>query len=444
MVWHGRLTGEARQAGRAIERVERVTKNGKKGMYEDLVEEVVSEVNVEAALRAVKRNKGKPGIDGMTTLELEGHLQKHWPTIRAKLLSGTYAVTPVREVEIPKPNGGSRRLGIPTVLDRFIQQLLLQSMGPIWEPRFSEFSYGFRPGRSAHDAVRQVRDYAVSGKSWVVDIDIEKFFDGVNHDILMRRIADVVRDKRVLKLTRRYLSGGIMVEGVVIDRNEGMPQGSPLSPLLANIYLDPLDRELERRGHSFARYADDCNVYVGGAAAADRLMRTLPQWIEKHLRLKVNLSKSGVGRPWERKFLGFCITQKGQIEVSTQSLLRFKQRVRELWNAQQNRTSEQLRDRWLQYLRGWWNYYRLAEWRQTVFKLEGWIRRHIRKCFWIRWHSPKGRRRRLAKLGVCNPALKAAGSSRGAWRMARHFIMHKGLGNETLRRYRFLVPSDFA
>lgn len=413
-------------------------------MYEELMEEVVSDGNVEVALKAVKRNQGKPGIDGMTTSELEGHLQKHWPTIRAKLLGGTYAVTPVREVEIPKPSGGSRKLGIPTVLDRFIQQLLLQVLGPIWEPRFSEQSYGFRPGRSAHDAVRQVRDYAVSGKTWVVDIDIEKFFDRVNHDILMRRVAEVIRDKGVLKLIGRYLRGGIMVEGVVMERTEGTPQGSPLSPLLANIYLDPLDQELEQRGHAFARYADDCNVYVGGPAAADRLIETLSRWIEKHLRLKVNLSKSGVGRPWERKFLGFRITRDGQIEVSPQSLQRFKQRVRELWDGRRSRTSPQLRDEWLRYLRGWWNYYRLAEWRRPVFNLEGWIRRHMRKCFWLRWHCTKGRKRRLARLGVHNPLLKCAASSRGAWRMARHALMQKGLNNKTLRCSRLLVPSDLA
>jgi len=413
-------------------------------MYEELMEEVTSDENVKVALKAVKRNKGAPGIDGMTTSELEGHLQKHWSTIRAKLLGGTYAVTPVRAVEIPKPNGGSRKLGIPTVLDRFIQQLLWQVLGPIWEPRFSDRSYGFRPGRNAHDAVRQVRDYAVSGKTWVVDIDIEKFFDRVNHDILMRRVAEVIRDKRVLKLIGRYLRSGIMVEGVVMERTEGTPQGSPLSPLLANIYLDPLDQELERRGHAFARYADDCNVYVGGPAAADRLIETLSRWIEKHLRLKVNLSKSGVGRPWERKFLGFRITQDGQIEVSPESLGRFKHRVRELWDGRRSRTSTQLRDAWLRYLRGWWNYYGLAEWRRPIFQLEGWIRRHIRKCFWLRWHCPKGRKRRLAKLGVRNPQLKAAATSRGAWRMARHASVHMALNNTTLRRYRLLVPSDLA
>lgn len=421
-----------------------MTTNGKKGRYEELMEAVVSDENARKALRAVQRNRGEPGMDGMTTSQLKGHLQKYGSKIRAKLPAGAYAVTPVREVEIPKPGGGSRKLGIPTVLDRFIQQLLLQVLGPIWEPRFSESSYGFRPGRSAHDAVRRVRDYAVSGKAWVVDLDIEKFLDRVHHDILMRRIADVIRDKRVLKLIRRYLTSGIMVEGVVMDRTEGTPQGGPLSPLPANIYLDPLDRELEKRGHGFARYADDCNIDVGGPAAADRLMRTLPAWIEKRLRLKVNLNKSGVGRPWERKFLGFTISREGRIEVATTSLERFKQRVRALWDARQSRTSEQLRDQWLSYIRGWWNYYQLAEWRRPVFDLEGWTRRHIRKCFWIRWHRSKGRRKRLAQLGVRDPVLKAATSSRGAWRMARHPAMHQGLSNARLRRYRFLLPSDLA
>lgn len=413
-------------------------------MYEELMDEVVSEDNARNALRAVERNRGEPGIDGMTTSQLKGHLQQHWPKIRAKRLAGTYAVTPVREVEIPKPNGGRRKLGIPTVLDRFIQQLLLQVLTPIWDPRFSESSYGFRPGRRAHDAVRQVRNYAKAGKTWVVDLDIEQFFDRVHHDILMRRIAEVIRDKRVLQLIRRYLRGGILGEGVVRERTEGTPQGGPLSPLLANIYLDPLDRELERRGHCFARYADDCNIYVSGPAAADRLMRTLPAWIAKHLRLKVNRSKSGTGRPWERTFLGFTIAPDGQIAVAASSLKRFQPRVRELWDARQSRTSTQLRDQWLHYVQGWWQYYRLAEWRRPIFDLEGWIRRHIRQCFWLRWHHARGRRRHLAALGVSNPLLQTAASSRGAWRIARHTVMHTGLSNRRLRRHQFLLPSDLA
>ena len=413
-------------------------------MYEELMEEVVSDENVERALGAVERNRGAAGIDGMKTTQLRKHLEKHWPTIRAKLLKGTYAVTPVKEVEIPKPNGGVRKLGIPTVLDRLIQQLLLRVMSPIWEETFSEYSYGFRPGRSQHDAVRQVKSYALSGKTWVVDVDIEKFFDHVHHDILMRRIAEVIRDKRVLKLIGRYLRAGMMSEGVVMERRTGTPQGSPLSPLLANIYLDPLDRELERRGHSFARYADDCNVYVGSEAAANRLIETLPKWIEKQLRLQVNLRKSGVGRPWERKFLGFRITREGEIEVSPESVKRFKARVRELWEAQRNGTSQELIVRWQRFLRGWWNYYGLAEWRYSVFDLEGWIRRHIRKCFWLRWHCWKVRYKRLRRWGVSHRVARSANSGRGAWRVARSFALHTALTNQTLRTYGLWMPSDLA
>ena len=411
--------------------------------YESLMEQVVSTDNYGTALEAVLRNRGAPGMDGMKTTDLKGHLQKHWPGIRAKLLDGTYAVTPVRRVEIPKPNGGMRCLGVPTVLDRFIQQLLLQVLGPIFEPGFSEHSYGFRPGRSAHDAVRAARDYVVrQGRDWVVDLDIEKFFDRVHHDILMRRIGAVIRDQRVLKLIGRYLRSGVLVEGVVVEVREGTPQGGPLSPLLANIYLDPLDKELERRGHCFVRYADDCNVYVGGAAAADRVVRNLPKWIAKHLRLKVNANKTGVGRPWERKFLGFRINREGQIEVSPTSLKRLKRRVRQLWDARQNLSSLELRDQWQRYIRGWWNYYRLAEGRRSWPALEGWTRRHIRKCFWLRWHSWRGRLRRLRSLGVREPLLRVAHSSRGSWRIARHSALHTALSNRRLRRYGFLVPSD--
>jgi len=413
-------------------------------MYEELMEEVVSEVNVRKALAAVKRNRGAAGIDRMKTTQLEEHLERHWSKIRAKILAKTYVVTPVKQVEIPKPNGGVRKLGIPTVLDRFIQQLLLQVLGPIWEEKFSNWSYGYRPGRSAHEAVKQVQTYAISGKTWVVDIDIAEFFDRVHHDILMRRVAEVIRDKRVLTLIGRYLRSGIMVEGVVVAAAEGTPQGSPLSPLLANIYLDPLDKELEKRGHSFARYADDSNVYVGSEASANRLIRTLPEWIEKHLRLKVNLSKSGVGRPWERKFLGFRITRKNEIEVSPQSLKRFKARVRQLWDARRNGTSPELGRRWKRFIQGWWNYYQLAQWRRPVFNLEGWIRRHIRKCFWLRWHNWKGRRKQLQRLGLNDEHIRSATSGRGAWRMARHPAMHMALSNQTLRLYKLWMPSDLA
>ena len=408
------------------------------------MEEVVSPENYGKALQAVIANNGAPGIDGMKTEELNGHLLKHWPKIQAKLMAGSYTPSPVRRVEIPKPNGGKRMLGIPTVLDRFIQQMLLQAMTPIWEPQFSEHSYGFRPGRSAHDAVRAAQEYARTGKDWVVDLDITKFFDHVNWDILMGKIAKVIRDKRVLKLIGKYLRAGAMLNGIVVNSVEGTPQGGPLSPLLANIYLDELDQELERRGHQFSRYADDCNIYVGSQAAGERVMESVQGWIEKHLRLQVNAAKSGVGRSWERKFLGFRLNRQRQIEAAPESLQKFKAKVREKWRSCQSRTSNQLRDDWRQYLGGWWGYYRLAENRRPIFRLEGWIRRHIRKCFWLRWHEPEGRERKLRSLGLKGRMLKVAESSRGAWHIAGTGSLQTALSNVTLRRYGLLMPSDLA
>lgn len=408
------------------------------------MDEAVAEENCRLALQAVKRNKGAAGIDHMTTDKLESHLQAHWAKIRAKLLNGTYVPTPVRRVEIPKPNGGVRMLGIPTVLDRFIQQLILQAMTPIFEPTFSGHSYGFRPGRSAQDAMRAARQYADEGKTWVVDLDITKFFDHVNHDILMGRVGQVIRDKRVLHLIGAYLRRGAMVEGVVTASVEGTPQGGPLSPLLANIYLDALDKELERRGHSFCRYADDCNVYVGSEAAAERTLESIQNWIERRLRLKVNVTKSGTGRCWERKFLGFRLNRERKIGIAPESFARFKAKVRELWEARQSRTSKQMRDDWRSYIRGWWEYFQIAEERRELFRLEGWIRRHIRKCFWQRWHSREGRERNLRHLGVRTELLKAASSQRGAWRIAAAQCMQTALNNACLRKTGFLMPSDLA
>jgi RNA-directed DNA polymerase len=413
-------------------------------MYEQVMEEMVAEENFRQALQAVRRNQGAPGIDRMTTAQLEPHFQAHWPKIRAKLLNGTWVPSPVRRVEIPKPNGGTRMLGIPTVVDRVIQQMLLQVLTPIFDPQFSPHSYGFRPGRSAHDAIAAAQKYAQAGKDWVVDMDIAKFFDAVHHDILMGRIAKVIRDKRVLHLIGKYLRCGAMVGGLVEASVAGTPQGGPLSPLLANIYLDALDRELERRGHTFCRYADDCNLYVGSQAAAERTLESVTTWIETHLRLKVNPEKSGTGRVWERKFLGFRLDREGRIGVAPESLVRFKQKVREMWNARQSLTSNQLRDRWSRYVRGWWNYYRRAEVRQPVFRLEGWIRRHIRKCFWQRWHSRLGRERALRRCGLRGRMLKAAFSSRGAWYLAARGSLQTALSKSVLRRYGFVVPSELA
>jgi len=311
-------------------------------MHEDLMEEVVTQDHATAAWLAAKRNGGAPGIDGMTTEQRRDHVRQHWETLRAKLLAGTYVPSPVRRVEIPKPNGGVRLLGIPTVLDRWIQQMLLQVLQAIFDPTFSAHSFGFRPGKSAHDAVRAAQSYVQAGKDWVVDMDITQFFDRVNHDILMNRIGQTIRDKRVLGLMGRYLRAGVMVEGLV----QASEEGTPLSPLLTNIYLDALDRELDRRGLAFSRYADDCNIDVSSPRSAQRVLASLTAWIQKHLRLEVNATQSGTGRPWERKFLGFRINPKGQIEAAPTSVERFKTKVRELWRSCQSQTRAELRDTW--------------------------------------------------------------------------------------------------
>jgi group II intron reverse transcriptase/maturase len=413
-------------------------------MHEQMMEEVVSEENLARALRAVVRNQGAAGVDKMSTQELEEHFARHREGIRAKLLAGRWTPSPVKRVEIPKPGGGVRRLGIPTVMDRLIQQALLQVMSPIFEERFSDSSYGFRTGRSAHEAVKKAQEYVRSGKDWVVDIDIEKFFDQVNQDLLMERIARVIRDKRVLRLIGRYLRAGAVVEGEWEPSTAGTPQGGPLSPLLGNIYLDPLDQELEKRGLSFCRYADDCNIYVSSEAAAERVLASIGGWIEKRLRLRVNRAKSGRGRPWERKFLGFSIDREGRIMIAKESLQRYKQKVREFWRGNQSRTSTELRDRWMSWLRGWWGYYRLAENRRGLLDLEGWTRRHIRNCFWLRWHGRKGRLNALRGLGVSERLLQVVPTRRGSWFMSKNGLMQSGLRNAVLRRHGFLVPSQLA
>ena len=408
------------------------------------MEAAVTDENCAAALAAVKRNKSAAGIDRMQTTELESHLQAHWEKIRAKLLAGTYVPSPVKRVEIPKPSGGTRMLSIPTVQDRFVQQLLVQVLTPIFDPTFSEHSYGFRPGRSAQDAMRAAQKHAQEGRDWVVDIDITKFFDHVNHDILMGRIAPVIRDKRVLHLIGKFLRRGALVDGLVKPSVEGTPQGGPLSPLLSNIYLDALDKELDQRGHSYCRYADDCNIYVSSQAAAERTLASVQTWIEKRLRLKVNAAKSGAGRVWERKFLGFRLNRQLRIGIAPESIERFKAKVRKMWRGNRSATSEELRDSWQQSMRGWWNYFRLAEDRTAIFRLEGWIRRHIRKCFWLRWHDATGRENALRRLGIVGRRLKAAFTGRGAWHMSRTGSVQSALSNQVLRRYGFFMPSDLA
>jgi RNA-directed DNA polymerase len=428
--------------GRADWQVEGDTEAGKKAMYEQLMEEVVRDENAQLSLQAVMRNKGAPGIDHMTTQELEGHFKRHWESIKSKLLAGTYAPTPVRRVEIPKPGGGVRMLGIPTVLDRCIQQMLLNVLNPIYDSTFSQSSYGFRPGRSAHDAVRQAQRYAQAGLRYVVDIDIAKFFDRVNHDILMSRIGKTIRDKRVLRLIGRYLRTGALINGICVRSSEGTPQGGPLSPLLANIYLDALDKELERRGHRFCRYADDCNIYVRSEKAAQRVLENVTQWLAIELRLRVNEEKTGVGQVWERQFLGFQISNKLEIAIAPRSVERFKDKVRTLWKSCQSRTSTELLRQWRAWLQGWCSYYRLAQDRTGVTRLEGWIRRRIRCCFWLRWHSRKGRWNRLKALGCTARQCQTASSSKGSWKIAASPSLQAALSNAVLNRYGFQMPSE--
>jgi RNA-directed DNA polymerase len=408
-----------------------------------MMEQAVGDTNWEAALCAVERNAGAPGPDGMTVKELRGHLAKHGEGIKAKLLKGSFAPSAARRRDIPKANGGTRPLSIPNVLDRFVQQMLLQVMTPLFEPIFSESSHGFRPGRSAHGAIQAAQRHAQEGRDWVVDMDITQFFDRVNHDILMTQVSRVVRDKRVLQLIGRFLRAGIVLpEGCCVRSEEGTPQGGPLSPLLANIYLDKLDKELERRGYQHVRYADDCNVYVSSQKAAQRALENISQWIGRHLRLQINAEKSGIGRAWERKFLGFILTLTLLIGISPQALARYKDQVRSKWDARQSLSSGQLRDQWNQYLRGWWGYYGKAQDRRSIRDQSGWTRRHIRKCFWQRWHTASGRKAALARLGVSPKLQQLAHSSCGAWRMAGNPAMQRALNNRVLKHYGFITPSD--
>ena len=434
---------QSRQAGRGEELPTARMNQERTAMLENMMEMALMAQNWETALSAVERNHGAPGPDGMRASELRAHLAVHGEVIRRRLLDGSYKPGAARRKEIPKASGGTRPLSIPNVQDRFVQQLLLGMLQPVFEPLFSESSHGFRPGRSAHDAVKAVQTFAREGYTHVVDMDITKFFDRVNHDILMQKIGLVVRDKSVLRLIGRFLRAGVvMADGVAVASEEGTPQGGPLSPLLANIYLDALDKELEKRGLRFSRYADDCNIYVKSAAAAERVLTSLTGWIARHLRLEVSASKSGTGRPWERKFLGFIITAALLIGIAPASLARFQDQVRAKWDARQSLTSVQLRDQWNSYVRGWWGYYGLTEWRRPIFDQERGIRRHVRKCFWQRWHTGKGRETALRRLGVPARRAMAGRSSRGAWCMARHAVMQEALSNKTLKRYQFIMPSE--
>jgi len=400
---------------------------------EQFMEEVCERENCQQALARVKANKGNPGVDGMTVHELPEFLKQHWPTIGEQLLSGTYKPQPVRRVEIPKPDGGGmRKLGIPTVLDRFLQQAVMQVLQRKWDRTFSDHSYGFRPGRSAHQAVAAAQQYIAAGYRWVVDLDLEKFFDRVHHDKLMAKIAERVSDKRLLKLVRAFLRAGVMEDGLVSPVDEGAPQGGPLSPLLSNIVLDELDRELERRSLHLARYADDSNIYVRSRRAGERVMESLTRFITAKLKLKVNQQKSAVARPWARKFLGFSFTSAGipKRRIAPKAVDRFKERIRELTSRTRGVSTERMAEDLSRYLRGWIGYFGKCETPSVLAGLEQWLRRRLRSAIWKQWKRGTVRFAELRKRGVGHDlAAQTAGSALGPWRLANSPALSIALSN---------------
>src|SRR2546427_11678446 len=427
------LTGAARGgAGEETESLMATNEPENPARTNRLMEEVCERENLKEALRQVKGNKGSAGIDGVTVDQLTDYLKQHWPMIREQLLKGTYEPKPVRRVEIPKPDGGVRKLGIPTVLDRFIQQAAMQVLQRRWDRTFSEHSYGFRPGRSAHQAVEQAQQYIAEGYRFVVDLDLEKFFDRVNHDQLMAKIAERVSDKRLLKLIRAFLGAGVMEDGLVNPVDEGTPQGGPLSPLLSNIVLDEFDRELERRGLRFARYADDSNIYVRSRRAGERVMESLTRFITAKLKLKVNQQKSAVARPWARKFLGFSFTSAGtpKRRIAPKAVDRFKERIRELTSRNRGVSIERMAEELSRYLRGWIGYFGKCETPSVLAGLEQWLRRRLRSAIWKQWKRGPARFAELRRRDVnANLAAQTAGSDHGPWRLADSPALSLALSN---------------
>lgn len=404
-------------------------------VYIPKIERIVNDYNIQEAMKVVIRNKGAPGVDDITTEEIKGVLQKQWPKIKQDILDGTYRPSPVRRVEIPKPDGsGVRKLGIPTVVDRIIQQAIYQELVFTFEATFSDNSYGFRLGRKAQQAVLKAQGYIREGYEWVVDIDLEKFFDKVNHDILMARVARKVKDKKILLLIRRYLQAGVLENGLIQSTEEGTPQGGPLSPLLSNIMLDDFDKELEKRGLRFARYADDCNIYVKTEIAGQRVMKSVIKFLTTKLKLKVNEQKSAVAQPWDRKFLGFTFTkgrEPGRIAVHESRVKRLKDKIRGLTRKMRgNKMTDSIRKFIMPITRGWANYFGIAETRSTFERLDGWVRRKIRGILWRQWKKPRTRCKKLIELGLKEHAARRwAYSSKGPWRMARTYGIHKTLSN---------------
>src|ERR1700726_219824 len=427
------LTGAARGvAGEETESWVATSGSESPARTDRLMEEVVERENLKEALRQVKGNKGSAGVDGITVNQLTDYLKQHWPAIREQLLSGTYEPKPVRRMEIPKPDGGMRKLGIPTVLDRFIQQAVMQVLQKRWDSTFSDHSYGFRPGRSAHQAVAQAQQYIAAGYGWVIDLDLEKFFDRVNHDKLMGQVDKRVEDKRLLKLIRAFLNAGVMENGLVSPSVEGTPQGGPLSPLLSNLVLDELDQELERRGHCYLRYADDCNIYVRSQRAGQRVMESITRFITQKLKLKVNEAKSAVARPQERKFLGFSFTACPEIKrrIAPKSLERFKRRIRDITQRVKGVSMKTTMEELAPYMRGWRNFFGFCETPEVLVALTRWVRLRLRAVLWRQWKTPRRRRAALIANRVSEwAARKTAGSGRGPWYLARSRALSTGLSN---------------
>lgn len=409
------------------------------------LEDILASENMRQAWKAVKQNDGAAGVDRKTIEQTADHLKQHWPEIRRKLLDSEYQPAAVRAVEIPKANGKTRMLGIPTVQDRLIQQALHQKLSAVFEPTMSPHSYGFRPNRSAHDAVNAARGYVEEGKTWVVDIDLKSYFDQVNHDRLMSMVSAKIKDKSILTLIGRYLRAPMRhKDGKQEKRLRGTPQGGPLSPLLANIYLDPLDKELQSRGIAFVRYADDIALFLSSQRSAQRALQSVKEWLSKHLELQINEDKSGVGPSGQSQLLGFRIHETAKVSVAPKAIQRLKEKVRQLWDARQSLTIKEMREQWQNYIRGWWNYFGHADWQDEVRKLSGWIRRHMRKYFWQRWHNRAGRYNALKRLGITGRALKVAGTKRGAWPMAIHVTINQALKTSRLNQAGFNLPWELA
>ncbi|CAI3720101.1 putative reverse transcriptase [Clostridium neonatale] len=407
-----------------------------------LLEEVLERNNMLLALKRVISNKGSHGVDGMKIDELREHIKKHWHTIKAKLLEGKYNPSPVKRVEIPKPDGGVRLLGIPTVQDRLIQQAIAQILSRVYEPSFSENSFGFRPHRGAKNAIKKSKEYINQGNRWVVDMDLEKFFDKVNHDILMSKLEKKIQDRRLLALIRKYLKSGVLINGVSITSEEGTPQGGPLSPLLANIMLDELDKELEKRGHKFCRYADDNNVYVKSKRAGNRVMKSMINLIENKLKLKVNKDKSAVDSVSKRKFLGFSFyfSKSGaEIRIHEKSIKRFKEKIKFYTNRNKGISMEYRLIKLNQIMRGWINYYEIANASGKLVELDKWIRRRLRACIWKQWKKISTRHRNLVKLGINKyKAWEYANTRKGYWRISKSPILSKSLNNKYLESLGFV------